>query len=156
MTTDLFVPCKCGKPIRFLVANPLQIAADPKAWPTDGTELFLECPSCNQVSVHSQAYSRDFPEDTCNLQKAWAWFRISFRCAIEGCDTPVEFHVLRASEGKRRTEVELYDKLRTTPWIGASRCHHPIAIGGNKKPVIGPVSSLEGYRPDHSHWDSIK
>jgi hypothetical protein len=124
-------------------------------WPMNDTELYLACPGCNVVSVHLYADVDDCPEDA--RKRHEAWIRISFRCAIENCGTPVEFHALRNTQVLRDTEFQLRERLRTEPWTGASPCEHPICTTIHQQVEFALSQGiLRGYNPNAVHWQWIK
>jgi hypothetical protein len=43
------------EPIRLVLANRERMVADPVGWPEDETKLYIACPACRRVSVHSKA-----------------------------------------------------------------------------------------------------
>lgn len=157
---DLFVLChahdlcrKNYRRIRLLLPNPLPRDAAQGLWPSDDQRLFLECPECRRVSVYGQgdAGPSIFPD-----RENMVWISISFRCEVEGCNTPIEFHVLRDPIAPAETEIELRARLESGWWRGASPCGHPIATTNGNDAVIQWVSGrMQGYNPEDSRWKNF-
>src|SRR5258708_7273542 len=79
-------------PIPLPFAMPEPPVSHPEAWPTDNNFLYVACPECRQVSPHAGFHPVQYDHRKPPSDKLW--LRISFRCAREGCKTPIQFHVL--------------------------------------------------------------
>ena len=161
MALDLCVNCPfegCQfyqEPIRLLFASLGRTADGLIGWPEDGTELYLACPACRRVSVHSQADLRDFPEDDQSVhRKDKVWIRVALLCGSGGCKTPAEFHVLLDQAANNQIASELQTKLEMAHWTGLLPCGHhiaPVDVGRwyFDRPQLG---RLWGYNPLDPRW----
>ncbi len=164
MPDDLFVHCpdeNCHfhqDPIRLLISNPSQITADQSLWPWDESDLYLSCPGCNVVSVHSHADVRDFPPSVHSGHPDHKdWFRISFRCATVDCHTPVEFHALMGTWVLGKTETVINARLRSQEWKGVTPCGHPIYAMPHQYVAISPnKGAMYGYNSKDFRWQAIR
>ena len=148
--------CDCHQePIPLLFASLGRTADGRVGWPEDGTELYLACPACRRVSVHSQADARDFPEENQSAAHSGkVWIRVALLCGSEGCNTPAEFHVLLNQASNNQLASELQTKLDRTHWTGFLPCGHQIApVQPNRwyfdRPQFG---RLWGYNPMDPRW----
>src|SRR6266446_5408780 len=162
MMPDLVVHCsKEGRrfrleSIRLLVANPLQITRHPELWPTDGSRLWIACPACKLVSAHCFCETVGFPDDQIEFHRDKVWWSISFRCAVEGCNTPAQFHVLMGTTVTETIKNDVREKLGKGYWKGVLPCDHPISITNDQRVHFGMVPGrMQGYSPDDSQWHYI-
>jgi len=165
MPPDLVVHCpsqaeesRCRfrrDPIRLLAANPLQKERHPEVWPKDGTLLYLACPDCRLVSAHSDCKVVGFSDDQSKRHRGKVWLRLSFRCGVEGCNTPGEFHVLEDGTVTLTRKTELREKLNSGHWIGVLPCGHPISKANPKTLHFDIPGIMQGYNPNHQRWASI-
>jgi hypothetical protein len=138
-------------PIPLPFAMPEQSTSHSEAWPTDNNWLFVACPECRRVSPHVGFHP--VQQDRSEPPGDKLWLRISFRCAVEGCNTPVQFHVLVDPTITETTRSEWHEKLGTGYWKGVSPCGHPIAITSDQKVLFDrPGGTLQGYNPHHRMW----
>jgi hypothetical protein len=147
----------CSYRIVLPFPTPKSIAGRPDWWPNERDWLYLACPDCKQISAYIGFRSA---APLASQKKAHAdelLWRISFRCAVEGCNTPVQFHVLAESTVTETTERELRAKLASGYWKGVSPCGHPIAITENQKLVFDLIHEgrLQGYNPNHRMWNNF-
>ena len=139
-------------PLSTLQHKPL----DQAAWPNDAQWLYAACPVCKQVSAHLKF-------DLCNFQDLQSrphvdkdWLRISFRCAQQGCGTPMQFHVLWEPTVTQTTKNELREKLQNGYWTGVSPCGHPISIANEQEVLFDWVRGrMQGYNPADPLWKRI-
>lgn len=138
------------EPIRLVLANLERTVDGPVGWPEDETKLYIACPTCRRVSVHSQADLCDFPE--CGqsvVVKGRVWIRITLQCSSQGCNAPAEFHVLLNQASNRQLASELQTKLAMRHWTGFLPCGHSLATIPKGRWYFDrpPHGRLLGYRP---------
>jgi hypothetical protein len=119
-------------------------------WPNESDWLYVACPECRQVSAYiapSIYHGQSLPHGD------KTWLCISFRCAVENCNTPVQFHILTEAVETLRTESELRAKLASGHWRGNAPCGHPIATGSAQEIRFQwDWGRLRGYDPKHPEW----
>src|SRR5260370_3071542 len=152
-----FVCCtseNCLTPMLLYVAKPLQPVLDPDWWPHGKNWVYVACPECKLVYAYIGLESLQ-NQNTLPVDKLW--LRISFRCAVEDCKTPVQFHVLINSTVTEESENEWREKLRTGYWRCACPSGHPSAIVENQKVSFDRIDGerLRGYNPDHPLWNEL-
>ncbi len=138
-------------PLPFSFAQ--QLVVDPARWPTDYNPLYVACPECRRVSSHSHWVPFLYDQEQPHFDNVW--LRISFRCAVEGCNTPIQFHVLVEPPVTETTKRELREQLANGYWTGVFPCGHSIAITTDQKlrfDRVGAAGHLEGYEPHHPMW----
>jgi hypothetical protein len=101
------------------------VPEDQVEWPNDGSWLYVACPECNRVFAYSKIDLLPSPPAGPHSDKFW--LRISFRCAVENCGTPVQFHALVETTLTETTMTEWREKLANGYWKGAALCGHHIA-----------------------------
>lgn len=104
--------------------NPPKTKPDPKPWPTDAWKALFLCPECKQVRIYTKAeiaWHESTDEDYEAYLAHAAWFCAKFECAVSGCETPVELHVL-TDAGKSIQEVD--SMLRSGDVEGELPCGH--------------------------------
>jgi hypothetical protein len=142
------------KPIPLPFAMPAPPVSHPKAWPTDNSWLYVACPECKRVSAHCAYHQIQFDRDQPESENLW--IRISFECGHEGCETPVQFHVILPPTMTQTTFAELNEKLNSGYWKGAFPCGHPIATTADQKVEFArPGGTLQGYNPEDPYWLSF-
>jgi hypothetical protein len=142
------------EPIRLVFANMERTVDGAASWPEDGTKLYIACPGCRCLTVHSKADLCDFPEsDETVVSRGQVWIRITVMCSSQGCDTPAAFHVLLNQASNNQLAAELQNKLATRHWSGILPCGHPIAAIPNGRWYFDRPhhDRLLGYKPrDHT------
>jgi hypothetical protein len=139
------------KPIPLPFAMPGPSVQHPTAWPTDNTWLYVACPECKRVSAYCAYRPIQLDRNLPHSDKLW--IRISFECAQEGCESPVQFHVLVDPVLTPTTLYELREKLNSGYWRGGFPCGHPIATAIDQKVEFDrPAATLEGYNPEDPYW----
>lgn len=142
-----------SQPIPLPFAMPVPSISHPEVWPSGNNQIDVACPECRHVSEHSGFRLVRFRNNRDTLHAGKVWWRISFRCGAEGCNTPVQFHVLVAPTITLTTEAEWREKLTNGYWINASRCGHPTAIAGGQRVQFERAEGrLHPYSPNHSMW----
>jgi len=146
----------CGLPIPLPLSTLLHLVPHPQWWPNDSDWLYAACPECRQVSAHLRFSLWDFEDVRSRPHADKDWLRISFRCAQEGCNIPVQFHVLWVPTVTQTTETELREKLHTGYWTGVSPCGHPIAITNDQKIVFEwALGKMQGYNSNDRLWSEV-
>lgn len=138
MAIHQYVHCpnaKCEfhlRPILLPDSNLPQTDPGQASWPMDGTELYIACPGCRQVSLHCEANASDFPpEAQSDFRKDRVWLRITYVCAVPRCTTLSEFHVLAGMAAQANMWNGINEKFRLGFWKGATMCGHPIGVPHN-------------------------
>src|SRR6266852_1138044 len=162
---SLFVPharavleCPSGScnPIPLPFATLPPTVKRPRWWPTETDWLYVACPDCKLVSAHVGYSVRHFGDSQSVPQADKSWLCISFRCAVESCDTPVQFHILREHIESLTTEHELREKLATGYWKGACQNGHSIATTSAQEIRFEwDRETLRGYDPNHPEWRDL-
>jgi len=138
-------------PVSTLQHKPL----NPEEWPNDKELLYAACPDCRQVSAHLRFVLWNLPDFPSGPHADKSWLRISFRCAVEDCKTPVQFHtlVIPTAEPARN---EWREKLASGYWRGVSPCGHPIAITNDQKVGFAWVQGrMQGYNLADPLWSTL-
>lgn len=127
------------RPILLPDSNPPQTDLGQASWSMDGTELYIACPGCRQVSVHYEANAFDFlPEAQSDFRKDKVWLRITYLCAVPLCTTPTEFYVLTEMTAITNIWNRINDKFQIGYWNGVTACGHKI------------------QKPHNFHFDLVK
>lgn len=136
-----------GKPIPLRASTPQRKDLDQDEWPNDGNPLYVACPECRHVSVHRRVGL------ACMERESRAWLCIAFRCGLEGCNTPAEFHVLIEPTA---TKPDVLSKLRNEYWTAVLPCSHPISIADDQAVAFDwDTERMRGYDPNADHWKRI-
>ena len=122
-------------------------------WPNGSAWLFVGCPECRRISALLTSQPVHFLDSRSRPHADKFWLRISFRCAVEGCNTPVQFHVLEEPTISPTTKDEWHEKLSSGYWKGACPNGHRIATTTEQKIVFESMPGrLLGYDPAHRDW----
>ena len=144
------------KPIPLPFPTPVPVVRDLEWWPNDKDWLYFACPECRLITAHLGIQVVQFQDPQSRPHADKLWLCISFRCAVEGCNTPVQFHVLADSTITQTTESELREKLSSGYWSGVSPCKHETSITNDQKVRFEIVRGrLQGYNPEHREWSDL-
>jgi len=125
-------------------------------WPNGVDWLYVACPECRLISAHvgCSSYLHDDVAPVRHSDKRWLC--ISLRCAVEGCNTPVQFHVLEEPIVTLTTEREWHEKLSTGYWKGVCQNGHPIATTSDQEIRFEwDRETLRGYDPNALEWRGL-
>jgi hypothetical protein len=140
-------------PIPLPFATPPPTEQNLGWWPNRVDWLYVACPECRQISAYVTSSPVVFQDSKKRPHANKFWFCISFRCAVEGCNTPIQFHVLEEPTITQTTESEWRERLASGYWKGASPCGHPISItSGQKVSFHADQGRLWGYDPNDPAW----
>jgi hypothetical protein len=135
-------------PIPLRESTPQRRELDQDEWPNDGKKLYLACPDCNHVSVYNQAVLAAVEIE---LRE---WLCIAYRCGLEDCNTPVEFHILTETTVQK---TDILSKLRSEYWTAVLPCGHPISIEDGQGVFFRwDRGRMRGYDQEADHWRKIR
>lgn len=104
--------------------NPPKTKSDPKPWPTDTWRALILCPRCWQFRIHRRAdifWREKTDEEFERYLELITCFRISFLCAVAGCESPAELHII-AEKGIPSSSLEQILRFEGTG--GVLPCGH--------------------------------